>query len=380
MTNRVGMTAPPAGYDELFAAFLATTFAMDTPPRLAFGLAPESWHAKTAALVARAGPKYFARRQERESRLIDAFASVAPLVSDATIRSFADARFDVAPMPDLRASGDHDIYYAKINHGFWEQMYAAIAPPDPVKMRIKNPAERRARYLASGFADALAAAMEGAAHQEQGSIRFPGVQFAVSLASGSHDHADVLAGFDARSPVERQIVIGAAIGIAAWFEAVFPRQRPSFFDGSFPKRGLESGALRATLEWAASASQRIIFVVPPHLEGIRLTGTTTPQETFLVPATTIHEGWAACLHAVASHVLTRLAEDHSVLVITQSAVFSALLGLFLAQAKPRLLGTAHRLRYFDLGQVLDIAVPNAGGLWARHLAKGDLSLFRMDGT
>jgi hypothetical protein len=67
-----------------------------------------------------------------------------------------------------------------------------------------------------------------------------------------------------------------------------------------------------------------------------------------------------------------------VLVITQSAVFSALLGLFLADAKRRLLPAASRLAYFDLGQVLDIATPEVGGHWVRTHAQGDASLFRTD--
>ncbi len=367
----------PVGYDDLFADFLATTLDIRPPPRFPQGLPMEAWETETARLLAAAGPLHFQRREDREACLIDTLEATAPLVSDVTIQPFAASRLDVTPVPDFRELGDRDICYTKINHGFWEQLYAYFAPPDPVRIRITNPARLQGRYITSGFLDALVALLRAGAWPEFGRVRFPSAHLGVSLASGTHDHSDVLTGFEARPPEQRKIVMGTAIGLAAWFETLFPEHRPAFYDGSFPKRGLETGGLRATLAWAAADSARIIFVVPPHLEGIRLADTTTPQETFLVPGTTIHESWAACLHAVAGHVFGRLADDGRVLVITQSAVFSAVLGFFLVLAKPQLLPATSRLRYFDLGQVLDIATPHAGGPWARQHAKGDISLFHV---
>ena len=78
------------------------------------------------------------------------------------------------------------------------------------------------------------------------------------------------------------------------------------------------------------------------------------------------------------HLLGRLAEDGRLLVITQSAVFSALLGCFLVEARRRLLPAGNRLRFFDLGQVLDVAAPEAGGRWTRLFARGDTGLFTID--
>ncbi len=374
-----GVPAPsaPAGYEDLFSDFLAKLFDIDTPPRLPTHLPIDAWEAETARLLAAAGPQHFRRRHDREFRLIETLAATAPVMQDVTIKPFATSRLDVSPVPDFCELGDHDLCYTKINHGFWEQLYACFAPPDAVRMRITDPARLRGPYITSGFLDGLASLLAAGAWPQFGRVRFPGVHLGVSLASGTHDHADVLAGFESRPAAQRKIVMGAAIGLAAWWETLFPEHRPAFVDGSFAKRGLETGALRKTLVWAAGESERIIFVVPPHLEGIQLADVCIPQETFLVPATTIHESWAACLHSVAGHVFGRLAEDGRVLVITQSAVFSAVLGFFLALAKPQLLPAASRLRYFDLGQALDIAAPEAGGQWARQYAKGDLNLFHM---
>jgi hypothetical protein len=63
--------------------------------------------------------------------------------------------------------------------------------------------------------------------------------------------------------------------------------------------------------------------------------------------------------------------------MTQSAVFSALLGLFLADARRRLPLPGTVLRYFDLGQALDVAAPNAGGPWVRRNLVRDSSLFHL---
>jgi hypothetical protein len=72
-----------------------------------------------------------------------------------------------------------------------------------------------------------------------------------------------------------------------------------------------------------------------------------------------------------------LAADGRVLVITQSAVFSALLGFFLAHARRQLPLPGTVLRYFDLGQTLDVAAPESGGMWVRRNQAVDNSLFHL---
>jgi hypothetical protein len=378
--NDFAATGPsaPAGFEALFAEFLQEAF--DLPPAATqVGRVPlEDWPAETARLVAAAGQGYWRRRQAREARLAAALAATAPLVTPASLRLFASERITVEPMPNPAAPEAGDSCYIKINHGFWEQLYAVFAPPDPARMRVTDPERFREQYVRSGFLDALAVALGRVARVDDHQVEFPGIDLAVSLASGTHDHPDVLAKFAARSPAEQKIVMGAAIGLNAWWETLFPDRRTAFRDGSFPKRGLVTGRLAETLAATAGTSARIVFVVPPHLAGLRLLGTAIPQETVPVPAATVHESWPACLEATARHVLGRLAEEGSLLVITQSAVFSAVLGCFLMAAKRRLLPPASRLAYFDLGQALDVAAPAAGGLWSRRHAVGGSDLFGID--
>ena len=79
-------------------------------------------------------------------------------------------------------------------------------------------------------------------------------------------------------------------------------------------------------------------------------------------------------------MLARLAGDGRVLVITQSAVFAALLGFFLADARRRLPLPGTCLRYFDLGQALDVAAPETGGVWVRHNPVADGALLYLADT
>lgn len=367
---------PPPAFDDFVAEFLAD--ALDrTPAESVAAATMDDWPAATARLVARSGPRYWQRRRDREASLAADLAAIAPSVTVESLRNFAAERFDVAPPPDFTALGDGDLGYVKINHGFWEQIYSIFAPPDRERMRVTGPARFRYRYVESGFLDFLETVIGRMTRTEGGQLRFQNLHFGVSLENGTHTHAENLAGFASRPPRQQLVMIGAAIGLAAWWRTIAPGQRPDFCDGSFAKQGLTLGTLRTTLAWAAARSERIIFVVPPHLAGIRLADVATPQETCIVPPKTIHESWASCLDATARHVLGRLAADGRLLVITQSAVFSAALGLFLFDARRRLLPGDARLRFFDLGQALDIAAPAEGGLWAKRHARGDMRLFSL---
>jgi hypothetical protein len=364
----------PSGFEDVVAEFLADTLDASPDEPLAVP-AMDDWPAANARLVARAGPRYWQRRRDREARVAAELAAIAPRVTVESLTAFAAASFSVAAPPDFTALGDVDLGYVKINHGLWEHIYWMFAPPDPERMRVTESARFRDRYVESGFLDFLVTAIGRVARPEGERLRFQGLHFGVSLDNGTHPHGDVLAGFAGRPPRQQLVMIGAAIGMAAWWQTLAPGCRPDFCDGSFPKQGLATGGLRTTLAWAAARSERVLFVVPPHLAGIRLADVAIPQETLIVPPKTIHESWAPCLDATARHVLGRLAADGRLLVITQSAVFSAALGMFLLDARRRLLPADARLRFFDLGQALDVAAPADGGLWAKQHARGDLGLF-----
>lgn len=174
----------------------------------------------------------------------------------------------------------------------------------------------------------------------------------------------------------KPVVLGASVGVIAFMLSVFGDRRFHFSDGCFPKRGLVNGELRDVLDEFSRGIDQIVFVVPPHLRGIELSVSDAPHTHLYISGSQVHETWPPSLYSTAGPILQRLAEGQRVLVLTQSAVFSALLGLLLAEMK-HAMASPGQLLFLDLGQVLDIAVPSAGGPWAARLAGGDFGLFNL---
>jgi hypothetical protein len=262
------------------------------------------------------------------------------------IDHFLSEKVEITSQKEFSPMAGCDLYYLKINHGYWEQLLALFCEPSRVAMRIFDPSSFRSQYISSGFTDALDLAIRRAVSDDGSVIRFPHVHFGVSLSNGDFGHADVLADVPSNAFL-RQVVLGATIGLTAYFDSLFGQRRLSFCDGSFPKQGLKTGLLRECLHSFAAEADRVIFVIPPHLKGIRIAGTNVPHEHLFVSGSMVHESWIALLYFIVSQILQRVAVEERVLVITQSAVFSALLGLFLQSAKDAVVPQGN-IYFFDL--------------------------------
>jgi hypothetical protein len=337
------------------------------------------WEAATRALVDSAGTAFHERRQARGVALAAALDRRAPEVDRDTLHRVVADRISIARQERFACDPCEDFWYFKINHGYWEQLYGIFGRPEPVKMRFRSPERYREAYVDSGFATVLDALFARFARDDGGTISFPGMHFGASLEAGNHDHESVLDRFPTLPPGIQAIAVGATIGMLGVFDSLFGPRSLSFADGSFPKLAAMGGGLRDTLVDFARHADRVIFVVPPHLRGLTLDGVTVPQETLPVPGQRVHECWAAALRATVGHVLARLEDDDRVLVITQSAVFAAMLGLFLRAAKEEVVPAEKRIFFFDLGQVVDSATPGSGGKWITRHAVHDPALFRIAG-
>lgn len=340
----------------------------------------EIWEQATRQVVERAGAGFQQRRLASEVMLPDAFARYAAAVNPELLHRIVGERIIIEPQDAFPCDPDADFWYFKINHGYWEQLYGIHGAPDPLTRRFATPARYREAYEDSGFAAALHSLIVGAGRDDGRTVSFPGVEFGMSLEAGNHDHRTVLGRFATQPPPLQAIALGATIGLLGVFDGLFGERRLRFADGSFPKRAAMGGSLRGTLSAFAAAADRVVFVVPPHLRGLTLDGADVPQECLPVPGTRVHECWAAALDATCRHVLARLETDDRVLVITQSAVFAALLALFLRRVKESLLPATKRISFFDLGQVIDSATPETGGVWISRHSVHDPALFRVTGT
>lgn len=334
----------------------------------------ELWLTRTRNLVDAAGAESLRQRRLREGALGASLASVAGSVDASTLPAFASQHFQIDPFipPD-----DGDLFYVKINHGFWEQIYWVFGGDyDPTRMRVEDPSHFRAHYADSGFLEPLQDLIGRALSDDGREIRFADVHFGVNLSGGMFDHATVLSSLTITP--DNRVMVGSAIGLTAYFHALCGPRKIHFCEGSFAKHGVATGALRSCLQSFAAKSEKIIFVVPPHLRGIRLADAGIPQEVIFVSGTLVHESWAASLYVTTRHILEQLDKSDAIMVLTQSAVFSAVLGLFLKEAKNAFSLLSKRIYFFDLGQVLDIANPLDGGPWLKNNeVRGDLSLFHM---
>lgn len=335
------------------------------------------WEEQTRAAVRQAGAALCDRRAVREGDLAAGLARHAAAVRPESLHRVVGERIAIAPQDRFACDPTSDFWYFKINHGYWEQLYGIHGAADPVTRRFTDPAGYRAAYAESGFSLALESLLVRQARDDGHAVSFPGLEFGMSLEAGNHDHETVLRRFPDQPPTLQTIALGATIGLLGTFDTLFGPRLLRFADGSFPKRAAVGGTLRETLSSFARAADRIVFVVPPHLRGLRLDVAEVPQECLPVPSRTVHQCWLAALHATCRHVLARLWTDDRVVVITQSAVFAALLGLFLRQAKDALLPRAKRVFFLDLGQVIDSATPDSGGVWISRHAVHDPDLFRV---
>lgn len=335
------------------------------------------WEEQTRAAVRRAGAALGERRAAREAALAGCLTRHAAAVRPDFLHRIVGERIAIERQDRFVCSPAADFWYFKINHGYWEQLYGIHGAADPVTRRITDPTRYRAAYAESGFSLALESLFIRLAQDDGHSVSFPGLEFGMSLEAGNHDHETVLRRFPDQPPKLQTIALGATIGLLGTFDTLFGPRRLRFADGSFPKRAAVGGTLRETLLSFARAADRIVFVVPPHLRGLRLDVTGVPQECLPVPGRTVHQAWAAALHATCRHVLTRLQADDRVVVITQSAVFAALLALFLRRMKDAVLPARKRVFFFDLGQVIDSATPGSGGVWISRHAVHDPTLFQV---
>lgn len=364
-------------FDALFASFWRRAF--DAPSdlnvqslRFDLGRPDRSVELAMADVTARATAVLDCERPLRDVR--QALLTM-PAIRSQNLRSEVERRLAVRARPSR--TFDEEFMYVKINHGFWEQMYWLCAPVyDEASMRPHDRDLYERSYARSGFVRALFHLIREAAREVENSIGFPSLSFGFSLSNGDEDHAHVLERFDLMESQFKPVVLGAAAGSLACLQSLFGARRCIFDDGSLPKCGLRTGELEMLVAALTRDADRICFVTPPHLAGVRLSMAPQPHQQMFVSGTLAHEGWLAGLYATSAALFERLRAGETIVVFAQAAVFAALLGLFMRSAALALRPPG-RLRFLDLGQVLDIAAPTAGGRWAQRNWHGGSQLFAL---
>lgn len=285
--------------------------------------------------------------------------------SDDKIRAEFTARFDVLPLSMLDLPTDRSVYFAKVNHGYWEYMRTAYDDMhsrrgDSDKLNLKNIPMKRRRLRVSGATQFWGRQIQQYYSREQSSSQDKHVSFCISLVAGTEPPARSLR--RELSTVTR----GAAIGMMSMFATAVPGQGPyRVGDGGAPRFLIINKTLEAFFDKYISDSEACLFVVPPHLKQVGFNNYKGNVYRFLVPPTRVNENWKAVAATLLGY-LTRLGEKHeTITVLAQGASIASLTALLLAEvnALPKV-----RLRFFDFGRVLDVATPeflqNQG--WAAH--------------
>lgn len=275
-------------------------------------------------------------------------------LSDDQIRHEFLSRFEVETINMMDLPTDKSIYFAKVNHGYWEYMRTAYDDlhaqrAQSEELNLKNVPMKKRRLRVSGVTQFWGRQIQRQFMHERVSSRDKEVPFCISLVAGTEPPA---------SSLRRElgsVTRGAAIGMLSLFDAAVPGRSPyQVGDGGAPRFLIINQTLEDFFDKYIADSEACLFVVPPHLKQVDFVNYKGRVYKFLVPPTRINENWKAVAATLLGY-LTRLGEKHqSITVLAQGASIASLMALLFADvdALPKI-----RLRYFDLGRVLDVAAP-----------------------
>jgi hypothetical protein len=273
------------------------------------------------------------------------------LFSDDEIRKEFSARFEVSPMSLMELPTDRSVYLAKVNHGYWEYVRGAYddAHGERDQFRDINIALRRRRLRTSGVTQFWGRQIHRHITPGYTPSADKHVSLCVNLTAGTEPPARSIR--KELNPITR----GAAIGLMSMFETALPGL-PHFHvgDGRATRGLLIDKTLEAFFEKYIDDSDACLFVVPPHLKQIDFVNYKGSAYKFLVPPTRVNETWKAVAATLLGY-LVRLSKKHqTITILGQGASIASLISLLFSDvdAIPQV-----RLRYFDLGRVLDVATP-----------------------
>ena len=294
---------------------------------------------------------------------------------------YVDSKLDIAPADSVLRNG-RSPYFIKVNHGFWEQVLAAGWPRRPKNIgRPVSPKHYNRIYFDTCFVDALLNSMRDSAKITNGTLAFEPIDFGVSLNNGLLSHREILDNFAELTDEDRVVGRGAMVGMLSFLECGFGASAGSFIDGGFAKRSFLSGELASWAETVPNNFDHVVYVVPPHLGKITLLDEgKIAQTVYQISGRKLLLSWLPTLYLLARGIYEKLETGEKLVVVTQSAVFSALLGCFVHQIARTFDKATPPVSFLDLGQVLDMANPDAAASWVKvYQPDQSLSPFRMRG-
>jgi hypothetical protein len=239
--------------------------------------------------------------------------------------------------------------FTKINHGYWEYLTSAArerACMEPLRQMRRNKLIERCR-----FTSLLASSLK-----RQAELSFAGDFQGTTFSSRkisfglSFNNGDFPTSREIRLPLG-PITQGAMTGSLGFFDTYTRSDKYRFHDGGFGKILFWNGELGSFLSKIKDSSDALIFIVPQHLRKIAVRDWAGHSDTIVLPGQ-VHQLWPAVLPYVAGRLLQILDHFSRLTILVMIGPISTPLGILVDRMSARL--PSAELRYFDLGQVLNI--------------------------
>ena len=210
--------------DGVYREFLAGVFALPEPPTLgrfeadltAFTDSDETalMDATTAWLksIQDQGARDFIARET--DWLADGLERKQNELDDIGIKSFVERHFSIEYEPARYMFSDQDCVYVKLNHAFWEDLYALfVKPAQQHRPRRLSLEISRAGTVESGFLCAVLYLFRHFSQATADGTVFRGVYVAGGVINGGVPHRHLMDSFETAWPIAQTLVAGAAVGL-----------------------------------------------------------------------------------------------------------------------------------------------------------------------
>lgn len=272
--------------------------------------------------------------------------------SDDEIKAAYTARFEVVPFSMMELPVDRSAYFAKVNHGLWEFIRGAYDEGRELRTQFREInirymlREARTSGLTQLWGRQVSRYIQLAGVQEQKSA----VSFSVSLTAGIESPAHSIR--KDLNPVTR----GAAIGMLSTFEVALPgSDKLTLGDGGATRSLIIDRQLEAFFEKYIADTEACLFLVPPHLKMVDFVSYKGDVYKFLVPPTKVNNAWKVFVATFIGYLTKLSGKYRSISIVAQGASVVSAIGLLLAEMEDEFPDT--KLRYFDLGRILDVTTP-----------------------
>ena len=292
---------------------------------------------------------------------IEAIGDMVQSLKDLPDPALVEEAFDTI---SIRPLGLDDVFkvggyaYPKLNHGYWELITGRALRRLGLDGLRDIPEFIGADSMFDEFLAVTLRASQARRGEPAGSLMSD--RFSLGLGYGNGDRPSTRERYAAGlTPVSR----GAMLGALAFLKTATGAEAFQCSDGAFPKRLIWEGTVHAFIERACACSDAIVFIGPPHLSGIRVRDSGIDSFHLMPPQNSVYRQWPA----VTAYLIGRLAEIADafprVTILAQAAAVTGPLGFLVDMMQPAEDG--RELRYFDMGQALDIATLEhaPAGLW-----------------